>query len=136
MLKAAYQRVTRCIAASALPAAREVALATKLSHWPALTLADALACAPHRCCSLLKEKEGELHTLAQALLSSETLTQAEIKDLLAGRNSPEAGGGGSAAQLEGIMAVPTPSPAAAVAAAAAAVLSPGGTSVPSAPTAV
>jgi hypothetical protein len=82
------------------------------------------------CCSLLKEKEQELHVLAAALLQNETLTLAEIQALVASVSSPELPGG-SLGQLDeaaggsvggsGAVAVPAPAPAAAAAAAAASV---------------
>ena len=60
-----------------------------------LTAASGLRPAP-RARSLLRRKEAELHTLAQALLKNETLTQAEIRSLLAGdAELPGSGGGGS-----------------------------------------
>ncbi|KAL4425466.1 hypothetical protein ABPG75_009482 [Micractinium tetrahymenae] len=86
-----------------------------------------------RVVSLLKEKQAELHMLAQALLREETLTQADIKRLLAGGSSspelPGSGPGGSgllpvpapaaaAVAMAGEAGVPAPAPAAAAAAAA------------------
>ncbi|KAL4860045.1 ATP-dependent zinc metalloprotease FTSH 11 [Chlorella vulgaris] len=97
-----------------------------------------------RVVGLLREKEGELHALAQALLETETLTLADIQSLVLAHNSPElpggpaGGGGGSGGGSEGRRttapaptaaaasrgvgdaAAPAPAPAAAAAAAAAA----------------
>lgn len=49
--------------------------------------------------SLLREREAELHALAQALIDKETLTQAEIKAILAGLDSADAGGSGGGGSL-------------------------------------
>lgn len=82
-------------------------------------------------CSLLKAREAELHSLAQALLQNETLTLAEIQALLHGPSSPEVPGGGSGSQRQAAgdapglesgssdVVSPVPAPAAAAAAAAA-----------------
>ncbi|KAI7841845.1 hypothetical protein COHA_004374 [Chlorella ohadii] len=88
-----------------------------------------LKAAYNRVTSLLKTREAELHSLAQALLQNETLTLAEIRALLNGPSSPEVPGGGSGAQRHpegeaaGLVAgsevvAPVPAPAAAAAAAA------------------
>lgn len=75
-------------------------------------------------CSLLKAREAELHSLAQALLANETLTLAEIRALL-DPSSPALPSGGSGAQrqaegdaaaVDGGSEVPAPVPAAAAAA--------------------
>lgn len=76
-------------------------------------------------CSLLREREAELHALAQALLRAETLTQAEIREVLAGMGSPVAALPGEAPRP-----VPVPAPAAAAAASAASVLVPAGADAP------
>jgi cell division protease FtsH len=44
--------------------------------------------------TLLREREGELHRLAAALLERETLSQAEIRELLAPMQKPGLPGGG------------------------------------------
>lgn len=80
--------------------------------WPSPHTLLAAPCPTPR--SLLKEKEAELHALAQALLREETLTQADIKSLLAGgSSSPELPGSGSGGS--GLLPVPTAAAAAAAA---------------------
>lgn len=86
-----------------------------------------------RVVNLLRERQGELHMLAQALLAQETMTQVQIKSLLAGGSSSaevpgSSGPGGShaipevvgaAAPDAGAVVVPAPAPVSAAAAVAA-----------------
>lgn len=51
-------------------------------------------CCLQRVRTLLREREGELHRLAAALLERETLSQAEIRELLAPMQKPGLPGGG------------------------------------------
>ncbi|KAL4421108.1 hypothetical protein ABPG77_009635 [Micractinium sp. CCAP 211/92] len=85
-----------------------------------------------RVVSLLKEKEAELHALAQALLREETLTQADIKRLLAGSSSspelPGSGPGGS-----GLLPAPAAAALAAAPAGAAGVPAPAGAAAAASP---
>ncbi len=150
MLKAAYNRVTRwaagglckawgvrcsaCLQALQCVTSRGQIIVNR-RHWQVACSAPCPASpstAPSPTlvsCSLLKTREAELHSLAQALLQNETLTLAEIRALLNGPSSPEVPGGGSGAQRhpEGEAAglvvgsevvAPVPAPAAAAAAAA------------------
>lgn len=82
ILKESYARVSRWASA------RVTWPAPARNRHPCAVQPSALL--PAVCCSLLKEREAELRTLAQALLREETLTQAQIKSLLAGSSrSPE-----------------------------------------------
>ncbi len=106
-----------------------VPLPTPLAHCSLLRAAAHTSLAH---CSLLKEKEAELHALAQALLREETLTQADIKRLLAGSSSspelPGSGPGGS-----GLLPAPAAAALAAAPAGAAGVPAPAGAAAADSP---
>lgn len=151
ILKGSYTRVVRCechyvmftksYLLSSLqhewPVSLGLAWQRCAGHGAGLLLWHASArCVPlptplsHR--SLLKEKEAELHALAQALLREETLTQADIKRLLAGSSSspelPGSGPGGS-----GLLPAPAAAALAAAPAGAAGVPAPAGAAAAASP---